>query len=120
MTGWGEEFDGTVRLLHQLPEREYALYRLGMCLHMSFKLADINRTPADRAYVEEVAETHRRSRQPGRPRAVRTLARTRRRPPAVGEIGPSPSVTARRGVHMNESQYVSETIVNYGSANSPP
>jgi hypothetical protein len=55
MTGWGEEFDGTVRLLHQLPEREYALYRLGMCLHMSFKLADINRTPADRAYVAEVA-----------------------------------------------------------------
>jgi hypothetical protein len=36
--------------------RQYAIYRLGACLHMSFQLADINRTAADRAYVAEVAK----------------------------------------------------------------
>jgi hypothetical protein len=56
MTESGENFERVTRLLHQLPERQYALYRLGMCLHMSFQLADINRTAADRAYVAEVAK----------------------------------------------------------------
>jgi hypothetical protein len=53
---WGEDFERTTKLLHQLPERQYALYRLGACLHMSFQLADIHNTPADRAYVAEVAK----------------------------------------------------------------
>jgi hypothetical protein len=56
MTEWSEDFDRVTRLLHQLPERQYALYRLGMGLQQSFRLADINRTPADRAYVAEVAK----------------------------------------------------------------
>jgi hypothetical protein len=55
MTEFGEDFDETVRLLHQLPEKQYALYRLGAALHQSFRLADISDTPADRAYVAEVA-----------------------------------------------------------------
>jgi hypothetical protein len=56
MTDFGEEFERTTRLLHQLPEKQYALYRLGAALHQSFRLADINNRPDDRAYVMEVAK----------------------------------------------------------------
>jgi hypothetical protein len=56
MTDYGEEFDRVVRMLHQLPEKQYALYRLGAALHQNFRLADINNAPADRAFVAEVAK----------------------------------------------------------------
>ena len=56
MTDFGAHFDDTVKLLHRLPEKQYALYRLGAALHQSFRLADIHNAANDRAYVAEVAK----------------------------------------------------------------
>jgi hypothetical protein len=56
MTESDENFGRVMSLLHQLPEKEYALYRLGRSLHGSFEMADIHRTAADREYVAEVAK----------------------------------------------------------------
>ncbi len=56
MTEWWKDFERVAPLLDQLPEREFALYRLGAALQQSFRRADINRTSADRAYVAEVAK----------------------------------------------------------------
>ena len=50
-----DDFEEIVQLLHQLPEKQYALYRLGAALHQSFRLADISGTAPDRTYVAEVA-----------------------------------------------------------------
>jgi hypothetical protein len=56
MTECSKDYERVIPLLDRLPEREFALYRLGAAVQQSFRLADINRTPADRAYVVEVAK----------------------------------------------------------------
>jgi hypothetical protein len=42
-------------ILDRLPEREYALFRLGWGLFLSLQEADLGHTDADEAYVREVA-----------------------------------------------------------------
>ena len=58
MTDRDDDFERerVTRILIRLPEKEFALYQLGALLHSSFQQADIRRTPADRAYVAEVAK----------------------------------------------------------------
>jgi hypothetical protein len=55
MTDQEEDFERVVRLLHRLPEKQYARYRLGLCLHLSLQQAALSNTEADKAYVREVA-----------------------------------------------------------------
>lgn len=51
----GTERDRVIKLLAQLPEEDYALFRLGQGLRRSLWAAGINGTEADMAYIQEVA-----------------------------------------------------------------
>ncbi len=49
------EWERTLQLILQLPERERAHHALGVGLMQSLRLADITRRPEDLAYAQEVA-----------------------------------------------------------------
>jgi hypothetical protein len=58
MTGRGKSLGA--RLVEELPEKEYALFRLGLAVFQSIRLADIDRTDEDVAYVQTLTRYLRR------------------------------------------------------------